>query len=234
MLSTSYELQKNIVPGNRLVLQEFCPIVKKLSAKIVISWKTGERAAILGLNQENDMKMWNAGQWITDFFGKLSFESGVWAICLIVWGWGDFEIGLARICPLSNSKQEFCAELFVPLVPLSFQSQMTLTITGALTFFIAFDPQPVFFTFTIHGLHLLFLRLAVSLQAVWPFTAQTNGIVIWNESWKEIVKKSFIWQTCALVFGMLWVKFWTELSSFHFRPRKCKSGIPSSVWNQTG
>ena len=79
-----------------------------------------------------------------------------------------------------------------------------------------------------------FLRLAVSLQAVWPFTAQTNGIVIWNESWKEIVKKSSFWQTCALVFGMLWVKFWTELSSFHFRPRKCKSRIPSSVWNQTG
>ena len=82
-----------------------------------------------------------------------------------------------------------------------------------------------------------FLRLAVSLQAVWPFTAQTNGIVIWNESWKEIVKKSSFWQTCALVFGMLWVKFWTELSSFHFRPRKfrkCKPRIPTSVWNQTG
>ena len=59
---------------------------------------------------------------------------------------------------MSTSKQEFCAELFVPLVPLSFQSQMALTIAGALTFFIAFDPQPVFFTFTIHGLHLLFFE----------------------------------------------------------------------------
>ena len=67
-------------------------------------------------------------------FGKLSFEFGIWAICLIVRGLGDFEIGLAGICPLSTSKQEFYAELFVHLVPMSFQSQMALNTAGALTF----------------------------------------------------------------------------------------------------